>query len=68
MNFDLIAQWIAGLTFREAIWLFPFAFTLHVLEEVRQFTAWANRYASPQFTFQRICRATFSKLGKSSEE
>lgn len=52
MNFDLIAQSLAGLSFRQAVWLFPLAFTLHVLEEVRQFTAWANRYASPQFTFQ----------------
>lgn len=52
MNFDLIAQFVAGLSFRQAVWLFPLAFTLHVLEEVRQFTAWANRYASPQFTFQ----------------
>jgi hypothetical protein len=52
MNFDLIAQSFAGLSFRQAVWLFPLAFTLHVLEEVRQFTAWASRYASPQFTFQ----------------
>lgn len=56
MNFDLIAQWIAGLTFRQAVWLFPFAFMLHVLEEVRQFTAWANRYASPEFTFQEYLK------------
>jgi hypothetical protein len=47
MNFDTITQFLAGLSFRQAVWLFPFAFTLHVLEEVRQFTAWANRYASP---------------------
>src|SRR5262245_58333423 len=52
MNFDLITQWIAGLTFREGVWLFPFAYTLHVLEEVWQFTDWANRYASPKFTFR----------------
>src|SRR5574341_31664 len=52
MNFDLITQFLAGLSFRQAVWLFPFAFMLHVLEEAPQFTAWANRYASPQFTFQ----------------
>ncbi len=23
MNFDLLTQWIASLTFREAVWLFP---------------------------------------------
>ena len=52
MNFDMIAQFLAGLSFRQAVWLFPFAFTLHVLEEVWQFTNWANRYASPKFTFR----------------
>ena len=56
MNFDLIAHWVTGLSFREAVWLFPFAFTLHVLEEVRQFTTWANRHASPLFTFQEYLK------------
>lgn len=52
MDFDRIAQLLAQLSFRQAVWLFPLAFTLHVLEEVRQFTAWANRHASSQFTFR----------------
>lgn len=52
MNFDLIAQLLAGLSFRQAVWLFPFAFTLHALEEVWQFTNWAKRHASPSFTFR----------------
>ena len=52
MNFDVIAQFLAGLSFRQAVWLFPFAFTLHALEEVWQFTNWARRHASPQFTFR----------------
>ncbi|HWQ32796.1 MAG TPA: HXXEE domain-containing protein [Blastocatellia bacterium] len=52
MDFDRITQLFAQLSFREAVWLFPFAFTLHVLEEVRQFTAWANHQASSQFTFR----------------
>lgn len=52
MNFDALAKILSGLSFRQAVWLFPCAFTLHVLEEVRQFTAWANRYVTPQFTFE----------------
>ena len=40
------------MTFREAVWLFPFAFTLHVLEELPRFTTWAREYASPTFTFR----------------
>ena len=49
MNFDGIARWLGRRTFREAVWLFPPAFLLHVAEEAPQFTAWVRRYASPQF-------------------
>jgi hypothetical protein len=55
MNFEPIAQFLAGLSFREAVWLFPLAFTLHVLEEIRQFTPWANRYASPTESLDLRC-------------
>jgi len=41
---------LSRVTFRDAIWLFPPAFTLHVLEEWPRFTGWAKRYASPLFT------------------
>jgi hypothetical protein len=50
MDFDTVSQILSDLTFRQAIWLFPFAFALHVLEEWRQFTPWAMRYASDHFT------------------
>lgn len=52
MNVDAVAQFLARLSFRQAVWFFPLAFTLHVLEEVRQFTNWVRAYASPQFTFR----------------
>jgi hypothetical protein len=41
---------LSKVTLREAVWLFPPAFTLHVLEESPRFTFWAKRYASPLFT------------------
>ena len=47
---DAIPQFLSRLSLREAVWLFPIAFTLHVLEEWPRFTAWAQRYASPSFT------------------
>lgn len=50
MDFGRISQSLRDLTFRQAIWFFPLAFALHVLEEWRQFTPWAMRYASVQFT------------------
>src|SRR5215510_3324268 len=43
---------LSRVTFRDTIWLFPPAFTLHVLEEWPRFTSWAKRYASPLFTQQ----------------
>jgi uncharacterized protein with HXXEE motif len=49
VNFDGLATWLRRRTFREAVWLFPLGFLLHVLEEAPQFTAWVRRYASPQF-------------------
>ena len=51
MNFDGIARFLAQLTFREGLWLFPLVFTLHVLEELPRFTSWAQRYASDRFTW-----------------
>ena len=41
---------IGGFTFRQAVWLFPPAFILHVVEEWPQFTRWAQTHASGQFT------------------
>lgn len=38
------------LTFRQAVWLFPLSFVLHVLEEWTRFPSWANRYASARYT------------------
>ena len=38
------------MTFRDAVWLFPAAFLLHVFEEWPRFTNWAKRYASDLFT------------------
>lgn len=41
---------IDGLTFHQAIWFFPPAFLLHVVEEWPRFTRWAQAHASEQFT------------------
>jgi Protein of unknown function with HXXEE motif len=38
------------LGFRQAMWLFPVAFALHVTEEAPGFTAWVERYASGRYT------------------
>jgi len=56
VNFDGIGRWLGRRKFREAVWLFPPAFLLHVLEEAPQFTAWVRHYASAQFTPQDFLR------------
>ena len=50
MDFQLLWEFLEGLSFHQAVWLFLPAFALHVLEEVPQFTAWAKRHTSPRFT------------------
>ena len=41
-----------AINFRRAVWLFPAAYTLHVLEELPQFTNWARHYANASFTMR----------------
>jgi hypothetical protein len=52
MNFDSIIRSLDSLSFRQAVWLFPVAYILHVLEELPQFTNWAKQYAAPTFTMR----------------
>lgn len=52
MNFDSIIRSLASLRFRQAVWLFPVAYVLHVLEELLQFTNWARHYAAASFTLR----------------
>lgn len=49
-----------SFSFRQAVWLFPVAFSLHVTEEVCCFTAWAQKYASPEFTFNDYLKIHFA--------
>src|SRR5262249_29544196 len=46
------SMFIATLTFRHAVWLFPAAFVLHILEEWPRFTSWAMKHASDSFKRQ----------------
>jgi hypothetical protein len=62
MNVEAVTQFLAGLSFRQAVWFFPLAFTLHVLEEAPRFTMWAQRHASPQFIFQEYLTLHFAGI------
>jgi uncharacterized protein with HXXEE motif len=52
MGPDRIVERLASLNFRQAVWLFPIAYTLHVLEELPQFTNWVRRYANANFSMR----------------
>lgn len=52
MNFDQITPGLSSLSFRQAVWLFPVAYVLHVFEELPQFTNWARHYAAASFTLR----------------
>jgi hypothetical protein len=56
MNVDTINQALSGFSFRHAVWLFPLAFALHVLEEAPQSTQWVNRCVSRRFTARDFVR------------
>ena len=43
---------LSEINFRRAVWLFPAAYTLHVLEELPQFTNWVRHYANASFTMR----------------
>jgi Protein of unknown function with HXXEE motif len=45
-----------ALRFRQAVWLVPAVFAVHVLEEAPGFTDWVNRYASEQYSSDDFVR------------
>ena len=47
-----IFEYVGTLRFRESLWLFPIITAIHFLEEAPRFTAWAQKYASPKFTYR----------------
>ncbi len=48
----LVFEYAGTLRFRESIWLFPIVTAIHFLEEAPRFTVWAQKYASPKFTYR----------------
>jgi hypothetical protein len=53
MDINRLVELRGGLSFRQAVWLFPFATALHFLEEAPHFSDWASKYALPGYTRQR---------------
>src|SRR5262249_18603729 len=43
---------VSPMAFRQIVWLFPIAYTLHVFEELPLFTSWARHYVNAGFTMR----------------
>ena len=50
MNVEAIPQFFRGLSYRQAIWLAPVAYAVHILEESQQFAVWVNTNFAQGFT------------------
>jgi hypothetical protein len=59
-------DWMSAISsmvsFRHAVWLFPAAFMLHVIEERPAFTRWARKHASELFTQRDYDRIHFAGI------
>ena len=50
MNVEAIPRFLGRLTYRQAIWLAPLAYAVHILEESQQFAGWASTHFAAGFT------------------
>jgi hypothetical protein len=53
MDANRLVESLRGLSFHQAVWLFPLATALHFLEEAPHFADWARKYAWDGYTHQR---------------
>lgn len=50
MNVEAIPRFLGGLSYRQAIWLAPVAYAIHILEEAQQFATWTSTHFAAGFT------------------
>jgi len=50
MNVEAIPRFIGGLSYRQATWLAPAAYAVHILEESQHFAEWASTHFAAGFT------------------
>ena len=50
MNVEALPKFLNGLSYRQAIWLVPVAYAVHILEESQHFAAWASTNFTGGFT------------------
>jgi len=50
VNVEAIPRLLARLSYRQAIWLAPLAYGVHILEESQRFAVWASTHFAEGFT------------------
>src|SRR5262245_26041916 len=50
MDVEAIPRFVRGLSYRQAVWLAPAAYALHIVEEAQNFAAWASEHFAQGFT------------------
>src|SRR5262245_28569365 len=56
MNVEAVPILLRGLSYRQAVWLAPAAYALHILEESQHFAEWASAHFAPGFTTAQFVR------------
>ncbi|CAA0079479.1 Uncharacterised protein [Zhongshania aliphaticivorans] len=63
MNVDAIPKFLGRLSYRQAIWLAPLAYLVHILEESQQFAAWASTHFAGGFTTAQFVKNNLIIMG-----
>lgn len=50
MNVEAVPRYLGRLSYRQAIWLAPLAYAVHIVEEAQQFPTWASTHFAAGFT------------------
>ena len=56
MNVEAVPQFFRSRSYRQAIWLAPVAYAVHILEEIHQFPAWVNTNFAQGFTTAQFAK------------
>ncbi|MDD9946836.1 MAG: HXXEE domain-containing protein [Myxococcales bacterium] len=63
MNVEAIPRFLRGLSYRQAVWLGPVAYAIHILEEAQNFAAWASAHFAKGFTTAQFVKNNLIIMG-----
>jgi hypothetical protein len=63
MSVEAIPRFLGSLSYRQAIWLAPLAYAVHILEESQRFAAWASIHFAEGFTTAQFVKNNLIVMG-----